>query len=128
MTLFNYSSTASSTNATVSVAEPLTVEVRATATGRRPSGPLNPVKVILKLGATEISSAENNSGAAATDIIAAAEASVGMVAGQQYKLEVVGVAPSNGVITGISLKGTVGGQTLTDSRLVADKAKRRKAG
>ena len=105
--LFNHSSTASSTTVKVSVAEALTVEVSASAIGQRPSGPINPLKVSLKLGQDEISSSENNSGNANTDITATAEASVGMSPGQLYTLQLVGTPPPNGKVTKVTLIGTV---------------------
>src|SRR3954468_19318261 len=101
--LFNYSSTASSTTAKVSVAEAMTVEVQATATATRPGGPVNPVKVVLNLNGSEISSSENK---AASPVTATAEASVGMMPGQVYTLQVVGLPPPGGAVTNLILRGT----------------------
>jgi hypothetical protein len=132
MILFNYSSTASSTKATVSVAEAVTVEVQATAIAQRLGAPANPAKVILKLGAdgTEISSALNNLAVSGT-INVVAEASVGMLPNNQYTLEVVGLPPSNGSITSVGLKATIvtiAGQARLDAGVADDtKPRRRKS-
>jgi hypothetical protein len=143
MILFSYTSTASSTRATATVAEPVTVEVQATATGIITSGPINPMRVILKLDNTKISSAESNvlSGGA-LNLIAAAETSVGMSPGKAYTFEVTGLPPANGRLQSVSLKATVvelgqtrrdagvAGVTRVDSPVAAagPRVKRRKSG